>query len=41
MKANKAESKVVNFDDFSQIKKKTVRGLLKKRAKKYDCKQLT
>ena len=28
-------SKVVDFEDFNQIKKKSVRGLLRKRAKKY------
>ena len=28
-------NKVVDFEDFNQIKKKAVRGLLRKRAKKY------
>lgn len=30
----------VEFHNFNQLKKKTVRGLLRKRAKKYDCNQL-
>ena len=33
---NKSENGVVNFIDTENFKKKTVRGLLKKRAKKYD-----
>ena len=28
----------VEFHDFNQLKKKSVRGLLRKRAKKYECK---
>ncbi len=42
-KAVKEESKIsdattVEFSNFNQLKKKSVRGLLRKRAKKYDCK---
>ena len=33
---NKQENGVVNFIDTENFKKKNVRGLLKKRAKKYD-----
>lgn len=32
-----AGSGVVEFEDFNKLKKKTVRGLLRKRAKKYEC----
>lgn len=32
----KTESGVVNFENVNLIKKKTVRGLLRKRAKQYD-----
>ena len=28
---------VVEFEDFNKLKKKNVRGLLRKRAKKYEC----
>lgn len=33
-------SGVVEFENFDKLKKKNVRGLLRKRAKKYECKFL-
>jgi hypothetical protein len=37
-KNTNSDSKVVEFEDINQIKRKSVRGLLRKRAKKYECK---
>lgn len=33
----KNESGIVEFEDINKLKKKKIRGLLRKRAKKYEC----
>ena len=35
----KKQEGVVDFEDVNKIKKKNVRGLLRKRARKYECMQ--
>jgi hypothetical protein len=40
-KPTKNEGGVVEFEDFDKLKRKKVRGLLRKRAKKYECKLFT
>lgn len=41
MEQNKYKAaNVVDFENVNQIKKKAVRGLLKKRAKRYECKYI-
>ena len=35
---SQTKSEIVDFEDIKQLKKKQTRGMLRKRAKKYECK---